>query len=205
MNNFIDKYFSEFTDSLRNIEVTNELNQKIEFDDAISSINDRIKKIIDDDKKVIMVGNGGSAGICGHQAIDYWKNGKLKCVNFNDSSLLTCISNDFSFEEVFSKPIEMFAEENDMVYCFSSSGRSANIINAAKMAKNKNSTVITFSGFDIDNDLRQLGDFNFYVKSSSYGIVEMSHLYISHLILDHKMYTFDDVDIFNKNKNKNTI
>ena len=58
MNNFIDKYFSEFTDSLRNIEVTNELNQKIEFDDAISSINDRIKKIIDDDKKVIMVVNG---------------------------------------------------------------------------------------------------------------------------------------------------
>ncbi len=203
MNTFIEKYITDFTDTLNCIEVTDSLNQKIAFNDAILDINNRIKKVADDNKKVIMVGNGGSAGICSHQTVDYWKNGKIKSINFNDSSLLTCISNDISFEEVFSKPIEMFIEEGDVVYCFSSSGRSKNIINAATKSKENKSLLITFSGFDDDNDLRQLGDFNFYVKSSSYGFVEIIHLFISHLILDSKLYLCDNIDVFNKNKNKN--
>ena len=111
-----------------------------------------------------MIGNGGSAGICSHQVTDYLKNGKIRSQNFSDSSLLTCLSNDFSFEEVFSKPIEMFAESNDIVYCFSSSGRSRNILNAAESAKKIGCFVVTFSGFDKDNDLRKLGDLNYYVN-----------------------------------------
>ena len=200
MNEFINNYFEEFFKVLSNVEVTDLSKNEIELSNSISFLNSKIKEIVNQNHKIVMIGNGGSAGICGHQVIDYWKNGGIKSINFNDSSLLTCISNDFSFEEVFSKPLEMFLEKNDILYCFSSSGNSSNIINAAKIAREIGAFVVTFSGFESDNKLRNLGDLNFYVKSNSYGIVEISHLYLSHLILDYKLYLSDKIDIFNKNK-----
>ena len=56
---------------------------------------------------MIFIGNGGSAAIASHQAVDYWKNGGMRAIAFNDASLLTCISNDFGYPQVFEKPIEM--------------------------------------------------------------------------------------------------
>src|SRR5258706_508486 len=114
-----------------------------------------LKKVQLQNKKLMMVGNGGSASICSHMAVDYWKNGNIKSTAFNDSSLLTTVSNDYSFAEVFSKTIEMFGEEGDMLYCISSSGKSVNILNAANEALKKKCNVITFSGFSGDNPLRK--------------------------------------------------
>jgi len=147
-----------------------------------------------------MVGNGGSASICSHMTVDYWKNGNIRSTAFNDSSLLTTVSNDYSYAEVFSKTIEMFADEGDMLYCISSSGKSVNILNGADAALKKNCNVITFSGFSEDNPLRKKGMFNFYVPAVSYGYCEILHLFIIHAILDAKMYCNDGVDIFNANK-----
>ncbi|MBL7951212.1 MAG: SIS domain-containing protein [Flavobacteriales bacterium] len=151
-------------------------------------------------RKVIMVGNGGSAGIASHQAVDYWKNGGIRAVAFNDASLLTCIGNDLGFENLFSAPIERFADPEDLVFAISSSGASPNILNAAKAARTAGCRVVTFSGFDPANPLHSQGDINFHVASSSYGLVEILHLYIIHSILDAKMQCFDGRDIFNKNR-----
>jgi D-sedoheptulose 7-phosphate isomerase len=134
--------------------------------------------------------------------VDYWKNGNIKSTAFNDSSLLTTVSNDYSYAEVFSKTIEMFAEEGDMLYCISSSGKSVNILNAADMALKKKCSVITFSGFAENNPLRAKGTFNFYVPALSYGYCEILHLFIIHAILDAKMFCYDGVDIFNGNQKK---
>ncbi len=150
-------------------------------------------------RKVIMVGNGGSAGIASHQAVDYWKNGGIRAVAFNDASLLTCIGNDLGFENLFSAPIERFADPEDIVFAISSSGSSPNILNAAKSARTTGCRLVTFSGFDAANPLRSQGDINFHVASSSYGLVEILHLYIIHSILDAKMQCFDGRDIFFKN------
>ena len=135
-------------------------------------------------KKVMFVGNGGSAGIAGHMAVDFWKNGGLKALAFNDSSLLTCVSNDCGYEQVFARPIGMFAEEGDLLIAISSSGRSPNILKAVKAAKSKKCRVITLSGFKADNPLRRLGDINFYVPSAEYGPVEVLHQFLCHFILD---------------------
>lgn len=147
-----------------------------------------------------MVGNGGSAGIASHMAVDYWKNGGVKATAFNDSSLLTCIANDLSYAEVFAKPIETFADKGDVVFCISSSGNSENILNAANQALKSNCTVVTFSGFSKENSLRKLGNLNFYVPSHSYGFAEIIHNLIIHNILDAKLYCFDKKDVFNKNQ-----
>ena len=93
----------------------------------------------------------------------------------------------------------MFADEGDAVFCISSSGKSANIINAAKAGTDTKCTVVTFSGFETANPLRKMGAYNFYVPSFSYGFVEVLHNYIIHHILDEKLFTKDKIDIFNKN------
>jgi D-sedoheptulose 7-phosphate isomerase len=135
-------------------------------------------------KKVIFVGNGGSAGIASHLSVDFWKNGNINAIAFNDSSLLTCISNDFGYERVFEEPIKRFANSGDLLIAISSSGGSENILRAVDAAKHKGCSVMTLSGFLPSNPLRIKGDLNFYLPSDSYGIVEVGHLAVLHAMLD---------------------
>lgn len=202
VSDFTKKYFSSFDDAVKQITVTDIAQNKIEFAKAVDTIVSMLKKVQSQNKKLMMVGNGGSASICSHMTVDYWKNGGIRSTAFNDSSLLTTVSNDYSFAEVFSKTLEMFGEEGDMLYCISSSGKSVNILNAADVALKKKCTVITFSGFSEDNPLRQKGTFNFYVPAFSYGYCEILHLFIIHAILDAKMFCNDGIDIFNANRKK---
>jgi D-sedoheptulose 7-phosphate isomerase len=134
--------------------------------------------------KLIFIGNGASASISSHMAVDFWKNALIKAISFNDAALLTCVSNDFGYPNVFEKPVEMFADPGDILVAISSSGMSENIIKAARIAQSKKSAVVTLSGFNKDNTLRSLGDINFYVPASSYGQVEVIHHSICHAILD---------------------
>ena len=134
---FVKKYSDEFTSLAGQIEATGSASSKISFDKGIETAVEMVKKVQSANKKIMMVGNGGSAGIASHQAVDYWKNGGVRATAFNDSSLLTCISNDFSYAEVFSVPIKTFADKGDLVFCISSSGGSKNILNAAEQAKNQ--------------------------------------------------------------------
>jgi D-sedoheptulose 7-phosphate isomerase len=117
-------------------------------------------------------------------AIDFWKNGKVPAQSFNDSSLLTCISNDFGYEHIFAKPLDFFAEKKDVLFTISSSGKSKNILRAARVMSKKQGKIITLSGFAKDNPLRFKGVYNFYVPSCEYGLVEIIHQYICHFILD---------------------
>lgn len=142
--------------------------------------------------KVIFIGNGGSAAISSHMAIDFWKNGKMKAVSFNDGAQLTCIGNDYGYKYVFEKPIEMFAESGDVLIAISSSGKSENILLAVQTAKLKGCEIITMSGFDDNNPLSSMGILNYYVPSKSYGPVEVIHLSICHCILDTIMFDYTD-------------
>jgi D-sedoheptulose 7-phosphate isomerase len=134
--------------------------------------------------KLIFIGNGASASIASHMAADFWKNGKIRAIAFNDAALLTCVANDFGYNQVFEKSIEMFADPGDILVAISSSGKSENIIRGARMARSKGCSVITLSGFSKRNPLNSLGDINFYVPFSSYGQVEVVHHSICHCILD---------------------
>jgi D-sedoheptulose 7-phosphate isomerase len=117
-------------------------------------------------------------------ATDYSKNGDVRAMALNDSSMLTCLGNDLGYDRVFAKQIELYARPDDLVIAISSSGRSANILNAVKAARAAKCAVVTLSGFTANNPLRHLGDINFYVASDRYGFVEIGHLTICHAILD---------------------
>ncbi len=196
MNEFLAKYLDHFRTALDSVTVTG---SQSSYEAALTDLVAQLKKVQAAGGKVMMAGNGGSAAICSHQATDYWKNGNVRATAFNDSSLLTCISNDYSYEEVFSVPVKMFAEKGDLLFCISSSGSSRNILNAAEAGKTTGCRVVTFSGFDGDNPLRGAGDLNFHVKSHSYGAVEIIHLFIIHSILD-AFLTTEGIDVFHRNK-----
>ena len=153
----------------------------------LQALEDSIKMITEQagsGGKLLFIGNGGSASIASHMAIDFWKNAGIRALAFNDSSLLTCISNDYGYSQVFEKPIEMFAKSGDVLIAISSSGESENILLGVKAAKVKRAKVITLSGFAENNPLRKLGAVNFYVPSESYGHVEIVHLSICHCLAD---------------------
>ena len=177
-------YISELNETLLNIQITYPNNTNIDLN---RSIEESVRTIIEQAKqgnKVIIIGNGGSASIANHLAIDLWKNGRIKATTYSDSALLTCISNDFGYEYVFEKPIEMFAEAGDVLIAISSSGMSDNIINGTIAAKKKGCKIITMSGFKENNSLRSRGEINFYVPSGSYGYVELAHSVLCHCIVD---------------------
>lgn len=134
--------------------------------------------------KMLFIGNGASAAISSHMATDFWKNGGMRALAFNDGVLLTCMGNDYGYEQVFAKPIQMFADPGDVLMAISSSGQSPNILLGVQAARQKGCQVITLSGFKPDNPLRSLGDFNFYVPAQTYGAVEIVHHSICHCLLD---------------------
>ncbi|NQT66875.1 MAG: SIS domain-containing protein [Actinobacteria bacterium] len=184
MKEIVKKYFEEIVKNLSGIAATDSENKKSDFNQAIADAIALINKCSDSGKKIMFIGNGASAAISSHMATDFWKNGGIKAIAFNDSSLLTCISNDYGYQYVFEKPVEMFAEKGDILIAISSSGRSENIIKGAKMALFKGCILITLSGFEKENPLRLLGHINFYVPSSLYGPVEIIHQAICHSIID---------------------
>lgn len=135
-------------------------------------------------RRIMFIGNGGSAGIAMHALADYANAGDFETMDFYGPALLTCMSNDYGYENVFTRPIELFAKKDDILFAISSSGKSPNIITAAKTAINLGCYVVTFSGFSADNLLRRIGNLNFYTPSSHYGFVELAHQTLIHCILD---------------------
>lgn len=176
--------FLELRSLFLKIKTTDLKCKAIGFKKAISYIAKVISARGKKGNKIIIIGNGGSASIASHITTDFLKNIKIPALAFNDASLLTCLSNDLGYEHVFSTPIGILAEKGDILFAISSSGKSKNILNAVSQAKKKGCFVIGLSGFSSRNLLRNMGNINFYVPSSSYGNVEIVHLAVCHLIVD---------------------
>jgi D-sedoheptulose 7-phosphate isomerase len=180
----IRRYFTALSGYLVQATVTSASGEPLDMAEAVNQVMSHARRAHAAGNKLVFVGNGGSAAIASHMATDYSKNGDVRSLALNDSSMLTCLGNDLGYDRVFAKQIELHARPDDLVIAISSSGRSANILNAVKAARSAKCAVVTFSGFTADNPLRRLGDINFYIDSDRYGFVEIGHLTICHAILD---------------------
>lgn len=187
MANAFADYLRSFTTVLNSTEATDGAAQAITVDAAIARVHQAMRKLAGTPNKVMFVGNGGSAGISGHMAIDFAKNGGVRSVTFNDASSLTCLGNDLGYDQVFAKQVEMQGLPGDILIAISSSGESKNILEAVSQAKAMGCECITLSGFAPGNRLRGAGATNFYVGSGVYGFVETAHQAILHAILDTAM------------------
>ena len=129
-------------------------------------------------KKVILVGNGGSASTASHVAVDLSKNANIRAINFNEPNLITCLANDYGFENYFKEAIRIYADAGDLIVFISCSGESKNLINAIKFSKSKKFKCITLTGRSKTNTLRKINKsgVNFWVNSNSYNIIESVHM-----------------------------
>jgi D-sedoheptulose 7-phosphate isomerase len=164
-NAFISDYLERYRQSLIETDVSGEL---IRMKEMLLEVKER-------GNKVIVVGNGGSAAIAGHIAVDYTKQAGIRTVNFNEPNLITCFANDYGYEKWVSKAIEFYGDKGDIAILISTSGSSLNMLNAAKTAKELNMQVVTFTGFDEENPLKQSGSLNIWVNSRAYNVVENTH------------------------------
>lgn len=133
---------------------------------------------------VYVIGNGGSAGVASHAVIDFVNVAKLRAFTLHESALLTCMANDYGYENAFARILAQMANPGDMLIAISSSGNSKNIRNAAVQMAGNGGAVITLSGFAGNNPLRALGDINIWLDSCDYGFVEIGHQFILHNMSD---------------------
>lgn len=182
------EYCENMSSALDLLEVTED-KKIIDNQQAFTELVALSLKSRDANRQVFFVGNGASASMASHTALDFWKHAAIRAFTFNDLVSLTATSNDYSFEEVFSKPLSFFGTQGDILVCISSSGRSPNVLKAAEVAKEKGMYVVTLSAMDSDNPLRSLGDLNFYVPAMTYGHAEAAHQVLLHFWVDKIMHT----------------
>ena len=137
---------------------------------------------------IYIIGNGGSASTASHMETDLAKTTsldgypKIKAVSLtNNTSLITALANDLSYETVFVEQLKGFLKHGDIVIGLSVSGNSPNILAAMKYAREKGAVTIGFIGFG-GGKLKDLVDIDITVSSCNYGVVEDFHLSLNHIL-----------------------
>ena len=177
-------YLNNYLDELKNL-ISNNLNLKLV--QKVILILKKLKK----KNKIIVFGNGGSAAIANHFMTDVLKNTKIRCISLSDISLITCLANDYGYENLNQKFIEYYGNAGDVLIAISSSGESKNMINACKKAKKlKFKSIITLTGFKKNNNLSKMGNINFWVNSKNYNLIENTH----------QIYLLSAIDFLTKKK-----
>lgn len=166
-NNFLNEYFAEFHKVIESPEIYKQ----------IILLRDSMLRTKANGGKIILAGNGASASIASHFALDFTKQGKVKALAFNDASLITAYGNDYGYENWVKKAIEHHGCQNDMAILISSSGTSPNIVSAASEAREMGIEVVTLTGFSPDNPLKLCGDINLWADCKAYNIIESVHAF----------------------------
>ncbi len=155
-----------------------------DYEEAMQNLVNLFSEMKENGKQVFFIGNGGSSAIASHMTADFMKNGGMKTYSLYDNSVTTCMGNDYGYEYIFSRPLEFLGNKGDLLVAISSSGNSKNIVNAIQVAQKKGLKIITLSGFEKENYIRSMGNYNIYVPVSHYGMVESIHNLILQQIVD---------------------
>ena len=181
-----DQYLKELWNIIGNIQFWDNITRvKVNYSEGIKCLVNIFTANKNLEKKIFFIGNGGSAAIASHMTADFMKNGGMNTFSLYDNAVMTCMGNDYGYEYMFAKPLGFMAGEGDLLVAISSSGNSPNIIEAINTARQKNCQILTLTGFEGTNQAKQLGDFNVYVPSRNYGMVETIHNLILQQVVDH--------------------
>jgi D-sedoheptulose 7-phosphate isomerase len=183
--NYYERYIQSMQEALNGMIVTNLSGEILDSEAAFDWWRKCTVELRTKDRTCYFIGNGASATMASHMAVDATKNAGIKAMTFNDAAFLTAIGNDIGYEEVFSLPLKRFAHEGDLLVTISSSGNSPNVLRGIECARETKVQVITLSGMKPDNKSRRMGDLNFYVPAATYGFAESAHAILLHCWLDH--------------------
>ncbi len=165
--------------------------EKIAASDRLANTCSRVSELITEafrkGKKVMFCGNGGSAADAQHLAAElagrfYLDRKPLPAEALHvNTSYLTAVANDISFTEIYSRLVDARGEEGDVLIAISTSGRSENIIKAARKAREKNVVVVAFTGSD-GGDLAPLSDMVLDIPSDDTPVIQEAHIMLGHII-----------------------
>ncbi len=134
---------------------------------------------------IYWIGNGGTAALVSHMSQDVLNQCGIRSMTLNDPSLITCMANDFGYENVFRRPLEVMATKGDLLIAVSSSGESENIVSAAKAALDAGLRLVTLSAFSSENRLRALSaELSFHVPVNTCSHAELAHEALLHAVVD---------------------
>ena len=208
MNNFKDTFVNsrdlgEFVSGYFNY--LNNLQIKLN----VTDINDVINCFItarENGKTIYFAGNGGSAATASHFAQDLGEVGRkanlksFKTISLTDNvSLLTAISNDYGYENIFSIQLSELFSKGDVLVVISASGNSPNVIAAVKQAKKMGGKTIGLVGFD-GGKLLEMCDYVIHVKTNKgeFGPVEDLHMILDHMVTSFLVFKLMNEKVKNK-------
>ncbi len=177
--NFFAQYIKKLNETYLSLDI-----KKIEH------ISEIVFKKIKSNNNIFVCGNGGAASVSNHFLCDFNKGVKLsskkkllpKIISLSSSTeIITAISNDISFEKIFSYQFENYVQQNDLLLVFSCSGSSKNIKNIENLANKKNIKVIKFYGFKNKFKPRN-NEIVLNLETNNYGICEDIFQSLLHMI-----------------------
>ena len=169
----ISENFKKLSEDISNIEA------------ALRLINYSLKR----GGKIIFCGNGGSAADAQHLAAElvgrYQKDrSPISAISLaTDTSIITAVSNDYSFDQIFSRQIDAICNKNDVLYAISTSGKSKNIINAIETARNLGMKIIGLTGSE-GGKMKNICDVLINVPSNRADRTQEMHIAIGHIICE---------------------
>lgn len=184
LTNYSKIYFGDVCDGLYELVATGNDGQTLAIDAALEQWVDLCEVKRKENGLFFFCGNGASATMAEHMSHDCFQNADFLTETVSETSHLTAISNDVSYEDVFAYRIKKMLKKKDMLITISSSGNSPNVIKAIEAAKEVGAFVVTISGKAEDNQSRKKGDLNFWVPLKTYGMVESAHAVLLHCWLD---------------------
>jgi len=160
--------------------------------EIINNSNMIAEKIIEcykNGNKVYFCGNGGSFADAQHLSAElsgrfYFDREPLEVVLLaSNVSYLTAVGNDYSYSDIFSREIKSSIKEGDVLICFSTSGKSKNVIKAIEVATNKGAIIVSFIGND-GGEMKNISNYNLIIPSNNTARIQECHTLLGHTILE---------------------
>ena len=163
-----------------------------QYDATLSTIVTAIANAFEAGNKLIICGNGGSACDAMHMAEEftgrYKKNRKaLPAIALTDPGHLTCVANDYGYDQVFQRGVEAYGKAGDVFIGLSTSGHSKNVINATQEARKRDMITIALLGKD-GGDLRDIADHDIIISSEATARIQEMHMLLLHAIIEQVEY-----------------
>jgi D-sedoheptulose 7-phosphate isomerase len=155
---------------------------------VLEKVSETLADIYAKGGKVIVFGNGGSACDAMHFAEEFTgrfrKDRKpLPAIALTDVAHITCVGNDYGFDEIFSRGVEAYAQPGDLVIGISTSGNSVNVIKAIQKAKEMNCITFALLGKD-GGKLKSMCNFNLVITGETSDRIQEIHMTILHIIIE---------------------
>lgn len=180
--------------------------KEVSMENFFRSTTDFLTNKVKNKGKIYFFGNGASASFSNHMALDWSKNGGILSFSLSDSSMLTALANDYSYEDSFVEFLKINnPTNNDLVITTSSSGNSPNIVSVLNYCLTNKITTLGLSGLKENNKSVQLSTYSLFVPMKTYGMVECIHQVFHHLLLDKYMDINEWEKLESQNMNSNNF